>query len=420
MWERRWEDVSDLQAVGSDEAYTPGRISKWRSLAVPLAALGFKEAAKLQFLVRIPDFTDHIELVGGTWLAIIFVFSTLAGVLSDHKWLGNTHPRKLVLCVTLGGTVLGGVLLSLGFLWPAIIVDGTLGNVTPVARAAYVDGRLRHRNSNRHKARRHRSQKLLVIVETQLAQCAAWLIICSSTVLLFNWISWISVLGNVVLLSLAVGLFRDRHDTDSLSTLRHTFKTIWKFSSSSFLRLAAAYLLLELGFQLFPYYFEGHKSGAGFQQFNWFLFVGAATGLIVQVVYRFSDYVRTVHLVALGSLVPMAFYLFGDRILGIPNDVSWMAYLLLPFLSGISWPATYAAFAEKAEIHETGLVFGVMESLSSLAELVAPFFILGIVHGAKLDPMPFILIFGGALLLTAGCRLVVRPEREGTESRDQQ
>lgn len=347
---------------------------------IPLLPIFSKEAFKLFFLFQLKDFPGNPIVIATIWLTLQIIFASIFGYVSDKNY------RKLVLLLTIGMSIISIPLIKYNFFWIAIIIDGIFCNITPIARAAYCDA---NPLINRTK----------LMTNSFIAQAIPWIILCWNNNVIKNYLYPISLfLAFLSLISIII-LYKDTANKALQPIIKEIKDLKAKYFNRIFIKLAIAFILLEITYQIMPYFSEAHFNINNLQKAYLFLGIGIALGCSYHKFIKVSNHLRAINLIILGGLT--LFFLeflasyFTDKQYFIPLNI----YLLFSFLGGLYWPLIYAVFSEKAKMHEEGLIFGLLDSLQSVAEVIPPFIMIW-EKNEKLGYFPFFLLLVVAFYLT--------------------
>ena len=307
-------------------------------------------------------------------------FFKLFGYISDRNY------RKIIILLSIGVSILSVGFLQYNFFWSAIIIDGVFCNVTPIARAAYCDI---NPLTNRTK----------LMTNTFLAQSVPWIVLCWNFDSVKEYLFVISLILAFISLLSIIFWFRGITNKVLQPFIKEINDLKYKYYNSTFIKLGIAFVLLEITYQIIPYFSEAHFNINNLQKAYLFLGIGVALGCTCHKFIKVSNHLKAVNLIILASFT--LFFLeflasfLTDKQYSIPLNI----YLLFAFIGGLYWPLIYAIFAEKAKIHEEGLIFGSLESLQSIAEVIPPLIFIW-VKNERLGYFPFIILLGMAFYLT--------------------
>lgn len=347
---------------------------------IPLTSIFFKEIFKLYFLFNLKKYGGDVAVLTTAWLALQVFFSSLSGYISDKNF------RKQLLFITLSTSIISIIFLHYDFFWYAIIIDGIFCNSTPVARAGYCDN-----NPN--------ESKTVLMTNTFIAQALPWIFICYNYKIIENYL-FIIALISAIIISLLVLFIYKKHAYEQITSPSIEIKDIRKkYWNRKVIKLMVAFFLLEVIYQILPYFGEAHFNLQNLQKAFLFLGIGVTAGCLFHKFYKVINIYKSINFIILASLILfllefLATY-FTDKKYEIPVNL----YLLFSFLGGLYWPLVYSYFAEKAKKHEEGFIFGILESISSFAEVIPPIVLIWD-RKEKLAYYPFIILLGIAFVLT--------------------
>ncbi len=319
---------------------------------IPLLAIFVHGLHQIYFLIRLKNAPVNVVYVSAIWVALQCIFATLFGLISDK------YCRKKTLVFTLGCSMLSLPLLEAGWFWPAIVISGMLGNIAPIARAAYCDVQLK-RNQEPN------------IINTFLVLPLPFIVLSFNLHLFERYSSYFIHFVELVTFLACVFLFTDQRDKSHRDISSHFFKTLLKkFSNGPSIRLLFSFYILNSGWWLLTYLVEAHSSEAKLLNY-FFLVIGLSflAGAIFCRIYSFSP-ARALPLLTLVIAVLFVFDWLYSVIFGnIAIATSFMHFTLI---GGVVLPLWYVFFSQQAKTHEQGTVFGFLESLRSLTELTGP------------------------------------------------
>lgn len=346
-----------------------------------LATIFSREIFKLFFLFQIKQYSGNQLEITTIWIALQIVFSSFFGYISDRNY------RKAILVLSLVTSLFSIIFLQYHLFWITVIINGVFCNVTPIARAAYCNC---HPLTNRTK----------LMTNTFLAQSLPWIVVlCWDYVIIDKYLFDISIAVSLSAFAGVLFLFNEPSNKILQSSSKELKNLKTKYATSTFIKLSIAFVLLEISYQIMPYFNEAHFNIDNLQKSYLFLGIGVTIGCLFHKFIKVSNHQKIMNYIILGGctlffLEFLATY-FTDKQYFIPLNI----YLLFAFLGGLYWPLIYAIFAEKAKMHEEGLIFGSLESLQSIAEIFPPFIFIWY-QQEKLGYFPFFILLGTAFFLT--------------------
>lgn len=323
---------------------------------IPLLVLLVEGMHLIYFLTHFKrhDVAKHVnvEVISAVWVGLQVIFATFFGLLSDR------FCRKKIVILGLGASLISIILLESGFFWTAVFINGILGNVEPIARAAYCDVQVHHKMEPN-------------ILNTFLILPIPYIIL-SFNYHLFEDYAFVFILTfTTIVLFLWLFLFKDKRDSEikrealgGLKNLRDKYLTLPCIS------LLVAFYLTNSGWWILTYFAEGHLAVQELLKY-FFLMIGLSflAGAILGRIYLFKPE-KAIPILFLGVVVLLIFdYLFY---LIIGNDIIPSTFMHFTIIGGIALPLIYAYYGNKAGVHEQGTVYGILESVRSLTELSGP------------------------------------------------
>lgn len=328
---------------------------------VPLFCVLTKDAHKIYFLTQLNNATAGVEYMIVGWLLFQVCFSYIFGLISDK------YCRKKTLVFTLAASLVSLALIQNQFFWLALIVDGILGNVTPVAKAAYCDVHIV-------------SRRVPNILNTFIAQAIPWIIfplVFLNTDSSFYLYTMVAI--SVASLILSITLFNDFRDKNQIekSIIVRFFK---KYSRSPFVEVVLAFIIINTAWWSILYYKESHYQEIVLQK-HFMLVLGIAflAGCLLSKYLKFKAK-PALFLSFLFLFMLIAFDWIISYTLNKPQKVSSNLFLYIALIGGVLIPNLYCLFGENARTHEQGSVFGFLDGVQTLSEflgaIAVPAFIL--------------------------------------------
>jgi hypothetical protein len=334
----------------------------WLSL-LPLSMIIFGEMFKIFFYAEFQKVQERDSYIDW-WMLLQLVLAPLLGLLSDK------FCRKKILLLTLCSLILSAAFLRLAIFLqgPSDISQGlfelslvlySLGAVTPIARAAYCDVHI----SN---------QKTPNIINTFLVQPLPWIFFYKFTFNTFG--SFIGlILFGVAIAAIALFYFVDQRDRKQ-RRLSLRFKKIreeygWGLCS----RILIAVFISNSAWNLLQFYFEENESiGIANQYFSLAPGVAFLGGVIIARLLEI-DLKKMIGLVfAFIGIFTLIQFIEGAAT-GNFNTVLRPIFISFTFFGGIGLPLIYAFFGRNADLHEQGVLYGLLDSFQKLTEWTGSF-----------------------------------------------
>ena len=343
---------------------------------VPLSIIVLGEIFKIFFFAEFQKVQNRDHYIDW-WLLLQLVLAPLLGFLSDK------FCRKKILLFTLCSLILSAAFLRLSifFQGPSDIPQGLLelslilysiGAVTPIARAAYCDVHITNKKTPN-------------ILNTFLVQPLPWIFFYKFTFNTVGSIASLFIFG-MITAALALYYFVDQRD------LRHRrlsvrFKKIreefgWGLCS----RILIALFISNSAWNLLLFFLEEKESiGIANQYLSLALGIAFFGGTILA---RLLD-------IDLKKMIGLSFALIGVFTLiqfiegtatGNYNTVLRPIFIAFTFFGGFALPLTYAFFGRSVDLHEQGILYGLLDSFQKLTEWTGSF---TLNHVSTLPDQPF-------------------------------
>jgi hypothetical protein len=286
---------------------------------ISLISIAVKEAFKLYFLFNVKNYTGNIIVLTTCWLALQVVFSSVAGYLSDK------NLRKLVLLITLTFSIISASFLHNGFFWVAIIIDGIFCNVTPVARAGYCDY-----NPTKN--------RMSLMTNTFIAQALPWILICYNYEIINNYLFQIALITSLAISFVTLFMYKNHGNKKAQSFITEMKDISNKYSQKSFIKLIVAFLILEVTYQILPYFGEAHFNLQNLQKAFLFLGIGVTCGCLFHKFFNASNVYKSINFVILGAFILFFLEFLATFLTNKKYEIPVNIYLLFSFLGGLYWP----------------------------------------------------------------------------------
>ncbi len=345
---------------------------RWLPYIIPLLCIFSRETAKLCFIFKLRNLGVEGSISTAILMFLAMFFSMILGLRSDKDC-----RRRMLIFTLLGSITSIGILnfavsvsqntiVSFFLYFGALVVDGVLGSAgTPIGRAAYFDAWDLNNNNNRKKNR--------IATDTIIASALPWIVFCLNLSFLEKLLTKSSLFISSIALLLVVFCFRDLRDKDDKLVSHEMNHALKKYLKGYGLRLMIAFLFYDLAFQFFNYLaIEFHSINEIRQDF---LLVEGSGILLGSLISRigftytkiFNSTYRIIFIFSLALFVVFFIPWIKGMIAGefvIGNFVRFM----FSFIGGIILSLSFGYFANRVTPHETGLLFGIMESIEIFAE----------------------------------------------------
>ncbi|NRA89714.1 MAG: MFS transporter [Simkaniaceae bacterium] len=323
---------------------------------IPLLVLLVEGFHLIYFLTQFkrPDVIAHVdvEVISAVWVGLQVIFATFFGLISDR------FCRKKIVVLGLISSLISVVLLEKGFYWSAVFINGILGNVEPIARAAYCDVQVHHKMEPN-------------ILNTFLMLPIPYIVLSFNYHLFSDYaFNFIIIFATIVLFLFTI-LFKDRRDAESRKEAFAALKTLKaKYFNLPSMGLLAAFYLTNSGWWILTYFAEGHLAVQELLKY-FFLMIGLSflAGAILGRIYLFKPE-KGIPILFLAVVILLIFDYLFHVIIG--NDIISSTFMHFTIIGGIALPLIYAYYGNKAGVHEQGTVYGILESARSLTEFSGP------------------------------------------------
>lgn len=317
-------------------------------------------------------------ILGSNIAYLLFILSIsqllaapIQGSLSDHY----CRKRSLLFATfaVIGGQILilSGIstpdhsTLAFAFLLTGFLLDGCLGNVTTIARAALID-------SNYLGSPRKALGYSFILIGLP------WIIVFFFHSKLNLSIST-SIALNVISFVTIYLYFLDQKDKgkeSKTSSLTHDFNAFFKFFNSKiFLFGTFAFLISEMGFN-FMFLFESEIFRNRTASFIYPLFgLGFSCGALFQNLVEvpkqnMKGIILLGFAVSIFSIVILPIFFYFQDGSSFNDEFIWtQGASILAAAAGFYFPTLFALLSQNHPIHEQGKVFGFLESVQTLGEV---------------------------------------------------
>lgn len=345
-----------------------------------------RELAKVSWVVIIPELSKSSNLFLLYFFSLQLIFAIVQGSLSDHF----CRKKSLIICfaaISIGQIFLFGALKWSWLLWIGLGIDGCLGNVPPIARAALVEtGFL-----NNPKKALGLSFAVLAppwIMSIFLPQVQATYLI-------------LTVFGLLILgLFLTICLFKDERDLDPhrhLSMLKSTtynykgikkiapfFKWLSGFAKTELKGIFKAFLLRavfliyisfiisQTAYEIIFYYLDFVNIREEEAIIILIMLIAFMIGSLTQVFTKCNQGKAILLGYALSALsIPVGYFV---SFLPLPPFLMKIAlYGPITFAAGFYIPAIYSWVSLKYQAHHRGKVLGILDSIQTLGDMLGAF-----------------------------------------------
>lgn len=360
----------------------------------------------LQVIFKLHD--DHIAIFDNSWTLSSILGSTIVGLLSD-RCIGCSWRKPVVLIgmvcalITLLFFLIDPFLGHISFVaksdnsinWKSllffIILNGISGSYLGAARAFYLD----HYQTNR----------LILFIITIIFQCIPWAVLgllLSIGLLSPSLLHYISIA--VIILAIVSILFfvndyrkpqfESKHPIVELKEVYHKYNHLVYWS------ILLAFIILELSYQLMPYF--GEYSFSKSQEFSlmFLLGLGVAMGAALAPFVQTSTMKALKMGYLLGCLLffSYAFLVWTDF---ASNNQYFEQFFQYAICGGFLWPMTVREFLLKSKFTEDGFILGLVESIQSLAEFLGAMLTSTMLIRKELNSNLFFILLLVALMLVS-------------------
>ncbi len=340
---------------------------------VPLAVIVIGELFKIFFFEEVrqisgheQDFKKYIDLAN---LVQLFL-SPFMGFVSDK------FGRRLLIVATLGCLCLSAFFLkAVPSLNLAVWLYG-IGTVTPIARAAYCDVHITNK-------------RVPNIINTFIVQPIPWLIVYKIS--FTNWISFSTILSiGLLTIVLVYFYFKDNEDHSKRKTSFEFENIKREYGWGLCLRILIAFSISNCLWNMLQYYFE--ETGSVHLTAGVFSLSQGAMFFLGCVIARLLDIEvkKILGLIFVFTAILLSVQSLQWALEGYGSDIVPSIFATFTFFGGIILPSLYAFFGRKADIHEQGVLYGLLESIQTLTESAGAY---SVSHSKTLEDPKAILLF---------------------------
>lgn len=334
---------------------------------IPLILIIVSEIFKIFFFQELSTLKDKEKYIGWWTLAQLILSPTL-GMISDG------FCRKKMLIFTLFSLVLSAIFLKMGWSIIIALILYSIGAVTPIARAAYCDVHITNR-------------RVPNIINTFIVQPIPWIFFYkfsfSSPSQLTSWPSYLLFSSGILMTIICWIWFKDERDKEHRK-LSFRFKGIREeYGWLLCLRVLLAFFLSNMIWNMLQYFFEEETSN---QVAKSYFSIGPGLAFLVgALIARYIDIDKKKML----GLIFLFIAVFSG-LLFLEGRAEEHAHSIRPifvaftFFGGIGLPLIFAFFGRKADLHEQGVLYGLLDSFQTATEWTGSF-ALGRL-GARPDP----------------------------------
>ncbi len=312
------------------------------------------------------------------WTVLQMICAPVQGTLSD------LYCRRKGLLIAVAGVLVSCLFILSGLLlcedpkkeiWVFVVgiaIDAVFGNSNTIGRAALIDSRFA---GDARKA----------LGYSFMAQGLPWVVVFAYCWFLPDLYMFMVVL-NLLCLILCFFYFEDKRDEDPLREQRLFWARMKKlfslFYSPTFRWAIIAFLISQIGFEYF-FFHEDHHISLRVSRFVFTLlgfgyFSGAFLQNFIEVQ---TQNLRKVVLAGFWisifgfAIIPVFFHM-GCNFFGNPQEILEGVAALLMMAAGFYFPSLYTLFSKGRPIHEQGKLFGFLESIQNLSEVIPPLLVL--------------------------------------------
>ena len=396
----------------------PTKIKRWTFYILhltPLLCIFSRETTKLCFMVE----SRNLGSQGPLLIAVLMLFSMWFSMRLGFK--SDRGCRKKILILTLVGSIAAIVILSyaanitqhttksLLLYFGALGIDCLLGSAgTPVGRAAYFD--IWDANNKGYQ------QKDRLATDTNIASALPWILVCFNKNLFEHFLIPISLLFLSISLLLVVFVFEDLRNKKAklvAHEIKHAVKT---YLHRYALRLMLAFLFYDIAFQFINYLATEFYNLDKLRQ-DFLLVEGGGIflgGLIARIGFTYIKSFRSSH----KTILVFSFLLFsvflipwGRELITGKFSIDNLVLLLFSSVGGVLLALSFGYFSHKVKPNETGLLFGIMESIEIFAEgAISLLFFLGNLKETANSPHIIVTIM--LIIIGIGIMLVSKKDKE--------
>jgi hypothetical protein len=361
----------------------------WVSL-IPLSVIFIGEIFKILFFLEMPLMVPQEEVkvyVDRVNLLELFL-SPIIGFLSDK------FGRKLILVITLFFLTLSTIFLTILPSINAAVWFYALGAITPVARAAYCDVHITN-------------QRTPNIINTFIIQPIPWMIFSNPW-----FINPISFFPNhytltflffaSFIMSIFICYYFDSKESRVRSNKSFEFEKIKKeYGLWLCMRIIIAFFISNSLWNMLLFFFEENEAVETIGLY-FFLSQGCAF-FLGAVIARLADIdiKKMLGLLFVLIAISLSIQVIAWSIQKYEGNIIPSVFASFTFFGGITLPLIYAFFGRKADLHEQGVLYGLLESLQSFTDWTGAY---SLNHNTDLNSYSTLLI---VVLIGSGISLML-------------
>lgn len=351
-----------------------------------LTLIIIRELAKVSWVIIIPELTSSPNLFFSYFFTLQLFFAIIQGSLSDHF----CRRKSLIIAfcaISIGQFFLFGALKWEWLLWVGLGIDGCLGNVPPIGRAALIDINFLN---NPKKAL---GWSFVVLAPPWIL---AILIPKFPPYFLITGVFLLTILG----LILTVFRFQDKRDLDPhghLTNLQRGLESklgfkkiplifIWllKFFRKEFKAVLSAFLvkacllayvsfiLAQSAFEIIFYYLDFVSIREEEGIIIVIMLASFMLGSLTQVLIKYKQG----RIVLIGYILSALSIPFGYLMKFIHLSPEIMKIVLfgpITYAAGFYIPAIYTFVSMRYKTHDRGKVLGILDSIQTLGDMIGAF-----------------------------------------------
>lgn len=324
----------------------------WISI-IPLSFIIISEIFKIFFFEELDTIKDKEKYIGWWTLAQLILSPTL-GMISDK------FNRKKMLIITLIALILSAIFLKMSWSIMTALILYSIGAVTPIARAAYCDVHITNR-------------RVPNIINTFIVQPIPWLFFYKfSFSTSFKWPTYTLFSIGILMVILCWIWFKDWRDKENRK-LSFSFKGIKEeYGWFLCLRILLAFFLSNSIWNMLLYFFEEQTLTPLIK--DYFSMGPGLAFLIGALIARYVD-IDKKKMLGLTFLFIAVFsgLLFLEGKMEGNGNLLRPIFVAFTFFGGIGLPIIYSFFGRKADLHEQGVLYGLLDSLQTATEWMGSF-----------------------------------------------
>lgn len=354
-----------------------------------LTLIIIRELAKVSWVIIVPELTSSPNLFFSYFFSLQLIFAIVQGSLSDHF----CRRKSLILAfsaISIGQFFLFGALKWQWLLWVGLGIDGCLGNVPPIGRAALID--VNFLNS---------PKKALGWSFVVLAP--PWML----SILIPKFPPELLIIGVLLLTILGLILttlyFQDKRDLDPhghLIILKNTltnnlglkkislvFKWLFNFFKLEFKAILSAFLikacllayisfiLAQSAYEIIFYYLDFISIREEEGIIIMIMLISFMLGSLTQVLTKYKQE----RIVLIGYVLSALSIPFGYLMSYVHLSPDLMKIILfgpITYAAGFYIPAIYTFVSMRYKTHDRGKVLGILDSIQTLGDMIGAFMLL--------------------------------------------